>query len=335
MVANHALKKLARELIANSEHPLSYTDAMAHVTKINDLHSISTLRLTAESKGAIARAAQSLVAGSDLVIFGKSGTGKSTAAYSVLEEAQLRSLILTSHYLEAAYLRSYLNVPVLVQPQHLFAGIAPKLGVEVVVVDELRRSFADQGAQLSAAERRVIVVHGNDPDSARERIDRMLPELELRSPVFVEAIYDSKIDVSRRLRIYEGPADNLVLAFPPVARELSGVDLRSASLLTRRDGSDVTLGSATELEDILTLLRFAQETMEKRHREIEADKSNLSTALSQHDPQLIVVLEEGGELLNSRNDQWDEAGELVNSIAQLGSSAGVHLMVKPQIAELD
>ena len=206
MVINHAHKKLARQLIANSEYPLSYTKAMTHASKMYKLRGIDALELTAESKSIIAEVSQSLVAGSDLVIFGKSATGKSTAAYSVLEETQLRSLILPNDYLETAYLKNYLNVSALVQPQHLFAGITPELDAEVVVVDELRNSFIDQGAQLSAAECRVIVVHAMTPDYARWRINQILPELDLRAPVFLEAISDTKLR-SRRLKIYNASAN--------------------------------------------------------------------------------------------------------------------------------
>lgn len=208
MVANHAHKKLARQLMANSQHSMSYTTALdhaariAHATKLESLRGVNSVELSAETRAIVARAAENLVAGHDLVIFGLTGAGKSTAAYSVLEEAGLQSLILTSNYLEAAYLRSYLQkFPALVQAQHRFTGAVAMADTDAVLVDELRSSFADQGAQLSATQRRIIVVHGRTLEDAKWRIDRMLPELELRSPVFLEAFLDES--KNRRLSLYE------------------------------------------------------------------------------------------------------------------------------------
>ena len=203
MVANHAQKKIARRIMADSEKPIGFTDAMAHVTKIDSLRRIRSRELPAESKAIVAEASRALVAGSDLVIFGLAGSGKSTAAYSVLQAVQLRAFILTNHYLEAAWLRSFLDIAGVysfVQSQHYFTGsIAARS--EVLMVDELRSSFADQGAQLSTALPRILVIHGEDLDSARWRLERMMPELELRSPVFLESVYDRELR-ARGLRIH-------------------------------------------------------------------------------------------------------------------------------------
>jgi len=185
--------------MANAEHPMSYTEAMAriaHAAKIDSLLRISSLELSPENSDVVAEAIQHLVAGSDLVIFGLAGSGRSTAAYSVLQTTQLRSHILTSHRLETALLRSYLVAYSSVQAQDRFNGNI-LIGAEVLMVDELHRSFADQGAQLSTTVPRILVVQGKNLDDARWNLERTVPELVLRSPVFLEATYD------RVLKLYE------------------------------------------------------------------------------------------------------------------------------------
>lgn len=323
MVANHARKKLARQLIANSEHPLSYTEAMAHASKMNGLRRIRTLELTAESKSVIARASRGLMAGSDLVIFGLAGTGKSTAAYSLLEEMQLRSLILTSHYLEAAYLRSYLqNTSVSVKPQHLFAGIAPKIGAEVVLVDELRRPFADQGAQLSAADRRIVVVHARTMDDAQWRLKRMLPELELKNPSFIKAELNSG---KRSLRLYEPSGYDRLNTM-----RAQGIQVE---LSVRRGDYHETISSATNLEDTLTALRFAHATMSNRHRELEIARANGSLEIPEQEPTLMIMVDEAEELLSQSDMEdrtseiADEARKILGAIARQGREVAVKVIV--------
>lgn len=323
MVANHAHKKLARELMANSEQPLSYTRAMEHVAKMDSLRSMSSIELTSESRSAIARASQSLVAGSDLVIFGLAGTGKSTAAYSLLQEMQLRSLILTSHYLEAAYLRSYLqNASVSVKPQHLFAGIAPKIGAEVVLVDELRRPFADQGAQLSAADRRIVVVHARTMDDAQWRLKRMLPELELKNPSFIQAELNSG---KRSLRLYEPSGYDRLNTM-----RAQGIQVE---LSVSRDDSHEIIGSATNLEDALTALRFAHATMSNRHRELEIARANGSLEIPEQEPTLMIMVDEAEELLSQSDMEdrtseiADEARKILGAIARQGREVAVKVIV--------
>ncbi len=209
MVANHAQKKIARQIIANSNYPVSFTEAMAHAEKIDSLRGIRLLELPAESKRMVDEASRALIGGRELVIFGLTGSGKSTAVYSILQELQLRSAILASHYLEAAMLRSYLSVSgvdSIVQSQHHFSGSVPTRA-EVLVVDELLNSFAGQGAQLSTVMPKIIVVHGRDVANARFRIGYIMPELELRSPVFLEAVYDQK-SRTRGLRIHDNSSSD-------------------------------------------------------------------------------------------------------------------------------
>lgn len=339
MVANHAHKKLARQLMANSQYPMSYTTAMDHAArivhdaKLESLRGISSVELSANDRAVIAQAAVSLAGGSDLVIFGLAGTGKSTAAYSVLEAAQLRSLLLTSNYLEAAYLRSYLqNIDTFVQAQHLFAGLPEKFDPEAILVDELRNSFAAQGAQLSTAERRVIVLHGSTVENAQQRLGRMLPELELRSPVFLEAIYDQTLR-TRRLIVHRNAPIGSDPISDSIATAFSVAGLKSITLTASRDGSDEILGSATELKDIIILLRFAQLAMGKRYRELIAAEGTAPSEDYDHTPLTVIVEEEAGSIIRDNSYALAEAGQILADIARSGASSAVHLTVNGQDSE--
>jgi hypothetical protein len=77
-----------------------------------------------------------------------------------------------------------------------------------------------------------------------------------------------------------------------------GIDLKKVELSSFRAYSNVVLGIATTLEDALTVLRFAQETMMKRYAELEQLGLNNFLDLPESGQALLVMIDEMGELLS-------------------------------------
>jgi len=119
-----------------------------------------------------------------------------------------------------------------------------------------------------------------------------------------------------------------------------GIDLKKVELSSFRAYSNVVLGIATELEDALTVLRFAQATMMKRYQEMETIGINNFLDMPDHGAALLVMVDEAGELLSPSGVKTEEGkhddelkGEaqmIIGSIARLGRAAGVHLVIATQ-----
>lgn len=119
-----------------------------------------------------------------------------------------------------------------------------------------------------------------------------------------------------------------------------GIDLKKVELSSFRAYSNVVLGIATTLEDALTVIRFAQETMMKRYAELEQLGLNNFLDLPEAGQALMVMIDEAGELLSPGGTKTDEGkaqdelkGEamlIISSIARLGRAAGVHIVVATQ-----
>lgn len=77
-----------------------------------------------------------------------------------------------------------------------------------------------------------------------------------------------------------------------------GVDLKKVELSSYRAYSNVVLGIATTIEDALTVLRFAQQTMMKRYAEMESLGVNNFLDLPEKGKALMVMVDEAGELLS-------------------------------------
>lgn len=77
-----------------------------------------------------------------------------------------------------------------------------------------------------------------------------------------------------------------------------GVDLKKVELSSYRAYSNVVLGIATTIEDALTVLRFAQQTMMKRYAEMETLGVNNFLDLPEKGKALLVMVDEAGELLS-------------------------------------
>lgn len=76
-----------------------------------------------------------------------------------------------------------------------------------------------------------------------------------------------------------------------------GIDLKRVELSSYRAFSNVVLGVATVLEDALTVLRFAQQTMMKRYNDLEQLGYNKFLDLPEAGQALLVMVDEATELL--------------------------------------
>lgn len=135
---------------------------------------------------------------------------------------------------------------------------------------------------------------------------------------------------------------NIVLGciLRPDSWRFLGIDLKKVELSQFRAYSNVVLGIATTLEDALTVLRFAQQTMMKRYLELEQLGLNNFLDLPEKGQALLVMVDELGELLSPSGVKTDEGKEedklkgeasmILGSIARLGRAAGVHLVLATQ-----
>lgn len=119
------------------------------------------------------------------------------------------------------------------------------------------------------------------------------------------------------------------------------VDLKKVEMSQFRKYSNVVLGVATEREDAVTIMNFAQQTMMKRYSEMEQLGINNFVDLPEKGFRLLLLVDECGELFGQSgvkgNDQAKEddamAGEcqvIAGSIARLGRAAGVHMVLATQ-----
>ena len=94
---------------------------------------------------------------------------------------------------------------------------------------------------------------------------------------------------------------NIVLGciLRPESWRFLGIDLKRVELSSLRAYSNVVLGIATELEDALTVLRFAQQTMMKRYTEMEQLGINNFLDLPEKGQALMVMVDEATELLDT------------------------------------
>lgn len=126
----------------------------------------------------------------------------------------------------------------------------------------------------------------------------------------------------------------------PESWRFLGIDLKRVELSSWRAYSNVVLGIATNIEDALTVLRFAQQTMMKRYSELEQLGLNNFLDLPQKGQALMVMVDEAGELLSpsgvkteegkAEDELKGEAAMIIGSIARLGRAAGVHLVIATQ-----
>lgn len=324
MVANHAHKKLARQLMEQSPG-LSLTDAKLIVAATESaVQGSANLSLTDQ---AVAQQAASIVAsGRDLIIFGSSGTGKTGALRAVLGASPLRSVFLAESQRESE--QEITGTVVLdgsSYSEQTALGVL-SMGAELIGVDDFGYRGRHLGAVLAGAPLRIIAIHAPSPGAALEKISRVAPDLELRDPFFVEALYDFDATPSRYLKLHKSAASWTSLE----AKKLisSGVriesigPLRRVELWTDRNGFRTVLGAANDPEDMLTSLRFVQKTVDDR-RDSEP----------RHNSPLVLTVFSGpeDELKEQDADYLSfhrEARSMLSSIAALGKYSAVGIVLK-------
>lgn len=135
-----------------------------------------------------------------------------------------------------------------------------------------------------------------------KRITRIEPEpsrcIEVDSPerLFAAGGDDGAAVVSHNSVVQRNIIISCILR--PDSWRFVGIDLKKVELSMYRAYSNVVLGIATELEDALTVLRFAQQTMMKRYAEMEQLGVNNFLDLPEKGQGLMVMVDEAGELLS-------------------------------------
>lgn len=191
MVTNHARKTLAREIVARSEGRTSYSTALARAKRIESLRGKSGVAELSRSDQAVAaQAAELVIEGRDLIVFGGPAFGKSLATYAVLQETRLRTLFVADDHMDAAIVRSQLsglNCSVESLPDSGELTLDPS--IELLVIDEPRTWRPNDYSNLLVAKHRILSVHGHSTSGAQQRLGSILPGLELRDPFFLQAEY--------------------------------------------------------------------------------------------------------------------------------------------------
>lgn len=121
-------------------------------------------------------------------------------------------------------------------------------------------------------------------------------EVEAEDRLFASGGNDGKAIVSHNSVVQR----NIILSaiMRPNSWRFLGIDLKKVELSGFRAYSNVVLGIATTLEDALTVLRFAQETMMKRYAELEQLGINNFLDLPNAGQALLIMVDEAGELLS-------------------------------------
>jgi DNA segregation ATPase FtsK/SpoIIIE-like protein len=166
--------------------------------------------------------------------------------------------------------------------------------------------------------------------------------IEVDAPDRLFAIGKKRQDFANILSHNSVVQRNIVLGciLRPDSWRFLGIDLKKVELSSWRAYSNVVLGIATTIEDALTVLRFAQQTMMKRYAEMEQMGINNFLDLPQKGQALMVMVDEAGELLSPSGVKTEEgknedalkgeAAMIIGSIARLGRAAGVHLVIATQ-----
>lgn len=328
MVANHAQKKLARELMERSPG-LSLTDAKLIVAAIEAAGQGSS-RLSPTDRAIVRQAAKAVASGRDLVIFGNTATGKTGALRSVLSQSTLRSMLLTESRWEAEQdVDGTVVIDGSVYSEDTAASLLT-LGAELIGVDGFGSRGRHLKTVLAAAPFRAIALHAPSPGAALEWIGRIAPELELRDPLFLEAIYDPEAIPTRYLKLHTSAASWTSLEARRIissAVSIEGIGpLRRMELWTDRDGFRTVLGAADDPEDMLTILRFVHKTMEDRRKSFE------SSGLNGSSPLVLTVFSGREDELKERDGDYlrfhREARAMLSSIVGMGKHSAVGIVLK-------
>lgn len=124
--------------------------------------------------------------------------------------------------------------------------------------------------------------------------------ISVDSPDKLFAVGESDYRGNRVLTHNSVAQQNIIIGcvLRPESWRFLGIDLKKVELSGYQKYSEVVQGIATQLEDALTILRFAQQTMMKRYEELEQLNLNNFLDLPQKGQALMVMVDEAGELLS-------------------------------------
>lgn len=124
-----------------------------------------------------------------------------------------------------------------------------------------------------------------------------------------------------------------------------GIDLKQVELGKYEKYSQTVMGVATNLEDGVKFLRYAQEVMSKRYEKMKEAGVSLFLDLvneetGKPDPALMLMIDEAYEFLapsgiksaqgKMEDELHQEAAFILSSVARLGRAAGIHLVLATQ-----
>lgn len=120
-----------------------------------------------------------------------------------------------------------------------------------------------------------------------------------------------------------------------------GIDPKRVELGAYKKYTKTVLGIATELEDEVTILRYALEEMNNRYRNMEALGINNIANMPDRPRNIMVMVDEAYQLMatdstaktdeaKEANNLHGEASDIIGQIARLGRAAGVHLILAMQ-----
>lgn len=120
-----------------------------------------------------------------------------------------------------------------------------------------------------------------------------------------------------------------------------GIDPKRVELGAYKKYKKTVIGIATELEDEVTVLRYALEEMDNRYRNMEAIGVNNIANMPDRPRNIMVMVDEAYQLMatdssaktdaaKEANNLHGEASDIIGKIARLGRAAGVHLVLAMQ-----
>ncbi len=348
MVANHSLKQDARKLMELSPG-LSLTDAKL-IARATRSAAVASKNYSDRDRQVVSMAAQLMATGRDLVVFGNTASGKTTAFRSILNASALRSILLadsSEEYALAMERTAVVERAFWYRYPRQLGSLAP----EIIACDELRGADSELVDALQSVAVRALVVHAPSPGAALDRLRFDAPGLSLKDPIFVEAVCNQRTPVKRLLRLHttaEGWSSyeaewllspegynpdrptmriggNWNSPANPLLKGSLGLVSRM-ELWTDRDGFRTVLAKSSRQEDMVTMLRSARDTMAGRYERIASRTEEDSRPLG------ITVYEVDGYQVDGSGDTPElrkEVAAIADRILRLGRSVHVGILVKP------
>lgn len=187
MVANHSQKKQARALMEESGNRLNLTEAMA---KAEDIRSSGQggkrILILDSNRSTLERIGEEIRTGRDILVFGATGSGKTSVLWRLIHWAKLKTLLITGSAIEAVYAQGLLedlNLEARFAEQALPETIPADL--ELVCFDDLRQDISWPVLEDFRGSR-IVTIHGQDPKDALLRLQNGYGSLGLTNPLLIE-----------------------------------------------------------------------------------------------------------------------------------------------------